>query len=96
MATLFDRSRGAIDEPLGENTDTDPAVAMEDNIVVAKSARVGGTAAASGGDDPTESLLGALEWGLRQYGLDIYNGCHFLRAFARRGSFIPSTISYLE
>lgn len=89
MATLSDRFRGAVDELLGGHTNS--AVPMEEIILLSKSADIGGTAAASGADDSTEALLGALKWGLRQYGLVLYSGYRFFHALARLGSMLPNT-----
>ncbi|KAF8454023.1 hypothetical protein BGX38DRAFT_1328834 [Terfezia claveryi] len=84
MATFSDRFRGAVDEFLSGSTDS--AVPMEEIILLAQPS---GTATAPGADDPTESLLGALKWGLRQYGLHLYSGYRFFCALARLGSMLP-------
>ena len=86
MATLSNRFRRAFDELLGGSTS-----GAEEIILLSKSTDVGGTAAASGVDDSTESLLGALRWGLSQYGLDLYSGYRFFCALARLGNMLPHT-----
>jgi len=88
MATLSDRFREAVGELLSGSTNS--AGPIEEIILLAESG-IGGTAAASGADDSTESLLGALKWGLRKYGLDIYSGYRFFYALARLWSMLPHT-----
>ena len=43
-----------------------------------------------GGEDCTEAILAALEWGLKKYGLNILGGYRFFRALARLGRILST------
>ena len=93
MATLSERFRGAVEELLGESTNSAVPVQeiIQEIILLSTPPGISGIATAPGTDDCTQSLLGALKWGLRQYGLELYRGYDFFAALTRLGRTLPHT-----
>jgi len=89
MATLSHLFRQAVDELLSGSKNS--RVPMEEIILLSKSHSVDGVTVAPGTDDCTEALQGALRWGLRKYGLDLYCGYAFFVALVELWRILPHT-----
>ena len=88
MATLADRLRHAINELVTERTNSTEVI--EEIIRLSKSHDVDDIAVPGTGDC-TEALQGALTWGLKKYGPDLYRGYGFFVALVDLGRMLPHT-----
>ena len=88
MATS-EQFQSAVDELLDGSTNS--AETMEEIIFLSTPPGISGIQAAPGTEDCTESLLGALRWGLGQYARDLYRGYGFFVALVRLGRMLPNT-----